>query len=57
MGVCKKCGSEKTRTTHTDGRITVKCADCGEVHEERYGWRRRHQTKTDAEEAAETVRG
>ncbi len=53
---CQKCGSEKTKTRHTDGLIVVTCKDCGEVVEERYGYRK-HQVKTEAEQAAETVQG
>lgn len=57
MGACRKCGSEKTRTQHTDGYIVVTCKDCGGVVEERYGPKRRHVQKSEAEEAAETVQG
>ena len=56
MGKCRKCGSEKTKTRHTDGLIVVTCTECGDVVEERYGFRKR-QVKTEAEQAAGTVQG
>lgn len=59
MGTCKKCGSERVRTFHTDGKIRTQCLEktCGHVEIERYGPKRRHVQKSEAEEAAETVQG
>ena len=59
MGICSKCKLEHTSTTHTDGQIVVKCLEqsCSHVEIERYGSKRWHIQKTEAEEAAERVEG
>ena len=59
MNTCVKCGSDHTKTLHTDGRIEVRCNKpaCGHVEIEHYGARWRRKERSELEVSAEEARG